>query len=499
MTTAWSHRIPDSSLKQALEIVRAGESAPIVLVSGEPILAEPAAAQVAAALAELVDCSVETVRRPVDLAPILADLKTLSLFSSGKVILAVETTVLAERAAAADLIDEAAEVLPVAGGNELAPRERQGARRLLRALELFQLEAGSGGSSGGGAKLLGRLPSWAFAGGTRRRSSRKRGKRQVRELREQLAVLLDLARREELCSWSESVQGELTAVLANGLPKDHYLILCESSVAEEHPLVRTLKERQSLVPVGEVTAQRRGGWQGLDLLARQLAEETGVSIDSRALNELAQRTLRSSPGQRPQRPERQSSVDTDSSARFAAEYRKLAAMVPAGRIEFALVGEVVEDRGEEDVWQVLDDLGSGEVHGALQRLERLLAGAEDPTATRLSVFGLLAGYGRQITAVGGLLDLYGLPRGERNYNRFKSGVAPRLQGELPSGAKSPLAGIHPFRLHRAYLAASNFDPRDLERLPAEVLEAELRIKGESGNPGVALESLVTRLATPSAR
>ena len=86
----------------------------------------------------------------------------------------------------------------------------------------------------------------------------------------------------------------------------------------------------------------------------------------------------------------------------------------------------------------------------------------------------------------------------RSYPRFKQTVAPRLQEELDEGVASPLAGLHPYRLHKAYLAASGASRDGLERLPARLLETELLLKGEASRPQVVLEGLVTELAALAA-
>ena len=88
----------------------------------------------------------------------------------------------------------------------------------------------------------------------------------------------------------------------------------------------------------------------------------------------------------------------------------------------------------------------------------------------------------------------GVPAGVRSYPRFKSTLAPRLQGDLDT-AENPLQGIHPFRLHRAYLAASRLPPELLRTLPWRVLETELRLKGDSRDAASALAVLVSDLAT----
>jgi DNA polymerase III delta subunit len=154
----------------------------------------------------------------------------------------------------------------------------------------------------------------------------------------------------------------------------------------------------------------------------------------------------------------------------------------------------VVDRGEEDVWQLLEAIGAGKAGEALGRLDRLLTGAEDPEAARLSFFALLAGLARQLAALAGLAQRRGVPPADRDYNRFKTRWAPLLQApdaELPG---NPLAGLHPFRLHRAYLLASRLPAPLLARLPWHVLETERRLKGESGDPATALAELVLRLS-----
>jgi hypothetical protein len=96
------------------------------------------------------------------------------------------------------------------------------------------------------------------------------------------------------------------------------------------------------------------------------------------------------------------------------------------------------------------------------------------------------------------MEHFGVRPGEGNYGRFKNSLAPKLKGDLPGGRKNPLASMHPFRLHRAYLAAGRLPREVVERLPAWVLETELELKGDSGNPDTALSHLVARLAGAAA-
>jgi hypothetical protein len=94
-----------------------------------------------------------------------------------------------------------------------------------------------------------------------------------------------------------------------------------------------------------------------------------------------------------------------------------------------------------------------------------------------------------------------VPAGESNPRRFEQRWAAALQGSLglEEGGANPLAKMHPFRLFRLYQAACRLPEPLAARLPAEVLETELRLKGESGEAEVALAHLVGRLAAAAAR
>lgn len=467
----------------------------VCLVHGDLVLAEPAAQRAAEALARaagLAPGAVEVHRRPVSLAPFLQDLRTYSLFTTGKVLLAVGSAVLADRSAAGELIDDAAEVVPLAAaGDPLSARERQAASRLLQALHLFDLDPYAGEAE----RAVAGLPAWVLEGGRARRSGgRGRGKRQVEDLRAALVALLEAARREGLQGMADSDLSELADIVRGGLPPGHALVLAESAVAADHPLVRLLEERGAALAVGRVESER-GGWQGIERLAEELARQTGVAMSADAVAELARRTLRQESDGRGRST---GGADADSTARFAGEYRKLANLAEGG-IDRQLVEKTVEDRGEEDVWQLLDAIAAGRGGEALDRLRRLLNAAEDPLAARLTFFSLLSSFCRQLVAVRGMMRLARVPAGETNYGRFKNSHASALQAEIPTGGKNPLAGLHPFRLHRAYLAACRLPEPLLARLPADLLDTELQLKGESGEADVALARLVAHLSQAGRR
>lgn len=483
-----------AKLEELIEAAGSEGSSALYLVAGDRVVAEPAAVRLGKRLAEVTGAELEVRIRPADMIGTLADLQTFSLFSSGKVIVAIETALLAERDAAAALIDEAIGVLPLpesSAAADLGGRERQAAMRLFQALRLFQIEPYRGASSA----VISELPDWALAGGASIKRKRRRGrsKKEIAKLRDELEPLVEAARKAEIRGSSEDALAGLSDLLGRGLPPGHFLVLAESSVAKEHPLALALAERGAFVQLAQVTSGRQG-WQGLAALSSELERETGVGIEARAVEELAARTLRhqttfSRAGD---------AAAADSSARFAAEYRKLAAMSTGASITLAEVRASIADRGEQDVWSILDAMGKGGTDGAreaVSKLDRYLSTAADPMAARFSFWGLLTGFCRQLAVISGALSAKVVAPGEENYGRFKAQVAARLQAPLPSGGSSPLSGLHPYRLHRAYLVASRVPAAQLAQLPARVAETEVLLKGGSSSPDTALIAFVSALAS----
>ena len=364
------------SLATVLGSIEEGRIRPLYLVAGDRVLAEPAAIQIGQALAKSVGCEPEVHRRPADLGLILADLRTYSLFAPAKVVVVLESSVLADSGAAAELLDETLEALPMnAESAELSAVERRAAGRLLQTLRLFQIDPAAGAAG----EVLASLPPWALKGGVRYRKAhgnRSRGPRQVEDLKVQLAELLEAALASGLHGWAETDVGELAEASERGLPEGHALVLAESAVAKQHPLVETLEAQGVLAEVGRVEVAKGGGWQGLELLAGELERETGVSIAAAALHELARRTILRSTA----KGSSAEAVDADSTSRFAAEYRKLATMASGETIGRQRVEDTVEDRGDEDAWKILDAIGPGDLRDALFRVRRLLGSAEDPIA-----------------------------------------------------------------------------------------------------------------------
>ncbi|MEO7793534.1 MAG: hypothetical protein ABIV06_02085 [Thermoanaerobaculia bacterium] len=450
---------------------------------GSRALAEPAGLRLAEALGKALDCSPQVVRRPDEIADVAADLRTFSLFALGKVVAVVESGVFADRATAATLFEEVRQQLPWSGGpDDLTGKARDAATRLLQVLRLFDLDPAVLGPE----RTVEALPEALLAG----KASRAGGKAKSGpdETRASLLPLLKAAVGAGLRGLGDSAASLIADLVRDGLPDRHALVLIESAVAEEHPVLEALTRRRAVAFAGEITAGK-GGFAGLQALASELERETGAEIDRAALAALAKRTLRFEEGFGDGRE-----VDADSMARFSGEYRKLAALSGGAKIHAALVEKSIEDRGQEDSFQILDAIGEGRAAEALAKLQRYLGSAEDPLAARLMFFGSLAAFCRRIVAVRGLCAALRVPNGERNYGRFSTQWVPKLQGGVPGLARNPVAGMKPFPLFKAYTAAGRIPAATIDTLPARLLETERRIKGDSGEPDAALAALVLAIA-----
>jgi hypothetical protein len=115
------------------------------------------------------------------------------------------------------------------------------------------------------------------------------------------------------------------------------------------------------------------------------------------------------------------------------------------------------------------------------------------------VFSLVATFARRVMLVASLAGRAGVRAGVRSYKLFEVEVAPKLTGAVEGLAENPLKGIKAFPLFRVYQAAARWPAAEVAAIPAWLLETELRLKGESGDPDAALADLVLRLARPAVR
>ena len=165
----------------------------------------------------------------------------------------------------------------------------------------------------------------------------------------------------------------------------------------------------------------------------------------------------------------------------------------AGRIDRAAVEESVVDRGEQDVWDVFNAMEGGKPGAALAAFRRYLDSAADEQGERFRFLSLLAGRCQQLAAIHGLAMAHSLPEAG-NYNGFKARVLPKLMAAWPGAVRKP--GPWPlFHMYKAAMARRSPEAVSaMSELPWKVLEAEIRLRGGSGEGTAALEALVLAVA-----
>ncbi len=153
------------------------------------------------------------------------------------------------------------------------------------------------------------------------------------------------------------------------------------------------------------------------------------------------------------------SVDADSTARFSAEYRKLASLVRRREASTSL-DRARQRRGSRRGGGLADPRRArrrARRDEALAKIRRRVAGAEDPLAERLYVLRpplRIRAAGRWPWRERSRQRALGAARA--SFETFKNRVAPALQKALTEAGLGALAKLHPFRLHKAYLAAARF-------------------------------------------
>jgi len=167
-------------------------------------------------------------------------------------------------------------------------------------------------------------------------------------------------------------------------------------------------------------------------------------------------------------------------------------------IDRATVEEFVVDRGEENVWDVINAIEDQRLDRALALLRRYLDSSNDRARTRFSFLSLLAGRCQQLIVVHGVAMTQSLPD-VSSFAAFRSRVLRQLTAEMPPAARKtkpyPL-----FRIYRAAMARSSPEMTTaLADLPWRILETEVRLRDGASDGDLALEALVGVVAGGGAR
>jgi hypothetical protein len=207
-------------------------------------------------------------------------------------------------------------------------------------------------------------------------------------------------------------------------------------------------------------------------LARALAKEREVSLDSEAIDRLL--------------------FQTDSDPRlFSAELAKLLQWAgPGGRVRAADVRENVGDDSSEDVYALYDAIGRREAGDALARLERLFSGRTVRAGDRevdteeywpVRFFGMLSDEVRRMLVIRARLEEMGSgPDASMNFNTFKARVLPHLSEPVAPFGRSPFQNkqgqVSPFLWFKAAARGARYTTPELARALARAADVDVRLK-----------------------
>jgi DNA polymerase-3 subunit delta len=156
---------------------------------------------------------------------------------------------------------------------------------------------------------------------------------------------------------------------------------------------------------------------------------------------------------------------------LASEVGKLATYVgTSGRIRRQDVSQMVGAGRVETIWRVLDAATTGKAAGALDDLDRLLTSGEHPV-------GLLAAMSASLRKL------------------HHAGALRAARREIGEACRE--AGVPPFAVEQTRKQHAHLGPRRVDGLPAQLLRADLDLKGGSTlEPRVVLERFLVMLAQP---
>ncbi len=373
-----------SSCNRSSKAIAAGRLQPVYLVHGSRALAEPSGLRLAEALGKALGCAPQVVRRPDEIADVAADLRTFSLFADGKVVAVVESGVFADRATAATLFEEVRQQLPWSGGpDDLSGKARDAATRLLQVLRLFDLDPAALGFE----RAIAALPEALLAGKAARGGGKGKGGvggdpgRAPAAARGGGRVGPARTRRERRFAGRRSRARRSAGAPRPGADRERRRRRAIRSSR------RSPAARRSLSPARS-RAGKQGGFDGLPALAGELAARDRRGDRSRR----ARRRWRSGPCASRRGLRRQGrEIDADSMARFAGEYRKLAALSGGATIQLAPGRE--ERRGSRPGGRLPDarrDRRRPRRGGARAGSSAISAAPRIPLAARLHVLRQLA-------------------------------------------------------------------------------------------------------------
>ncbi|BDG08038.1 DNA polymerase III subunit delta [Anaeromyxobacter paludicola] len=435
------------TLEGCLAEARAGSPAPVYLLDGDAFLAARAAAELCGAL-------VPEARRALDLveldpaaspAEVAAELATRGLFGSGKVVLLREPAFLASKEDAQGAFDRAREMWEKG-------RQREAARRLLALAAKAGWSADDLAAAPGAKKGKGDLPAL----------ERDLGLDLGEEGRAFVAAASAFAREREMKAARDDASA-LDALLGDGLPKGHVLVVAAGKVDGRLPLVKKLVAAGRRVSLAiEVEGPFGQERPVLGPVLEALLAGTGKSVDRGAEARLAE-------------------LVGDDARQLASEVAKLAAFVGDRKvIRAADVDELVTRVAADPFFALGNAVEARDLPRALGVLSRSLADGASPHM----LLGSLAATVRRLVVERERARAAAGERRLRSVSEWEALV-------LPSISREELGQKKPYGFWMKYQASLRYGRGELLDFLSALAESDVAMK-TGGEGRVLLERALLR-------
>jgi len=262
--------------------------------------------------------------------------------------------------------------------------------------------------------------------------------------------------------------------LAQGAGADSAVLVVETEFADRRSrCFQELARRGVLVDLAVDERDKKAGLRRARDLVTGWVREAGRGIQPRAVEMLLEQV-----GQ------------TDLFA-LRTEIDKLTALVAEGcTITREDVEGSVARRRREEMYQLTEALGAGDLHGCLDALDQLTGQGIHP----LALLQTLANFFRRVLLLKAALDHLGGPRSARGigYQAFQREVLPGMKAYWGSPLPEVFKGAHPYGLFKTTLQAGRFDTAHVLDLLASFAEMDFRLKGGRTEPKLVLEEFIMR-------
>jgi DNA polymerase-3 subunit delta len=267
----------------------------------------------------------------------------------------------------------------------------------------------------------------------------------------------------------------LEEALQSGFPAEQCLLITSDTIDKRRSLYRLIEKKGVVVDFSVTTGTGRKARSQQESVLRSLAEETlsaaGKKIDPEALSLLLERT-------------------GFNLWALKSQLEKIISFVGEGSVVTLEQAESMSDQfREEALYELNNAVSEGDCEKALQVMNRLL----DQNYHPLQVLASLTTEVRRLLVAREFIKdhLTGSLDPTISYGSFQKTVMPTIKDKTEKG--SPLAGMHPFALHKTLIRSRAYETADLIKSLQHLFGADLTLKSSGMSERAVMESLIIGL------